>query len=140
MNGLLEKNRRSLKHPEGKTPVMQHDFDFYSAVYYSLSPIEPVFFLKDPQTGKFNQLQYGQWYMSTALEKLQKIPANEKDLITEDLVNGFWYAIREGYNHGLDPNLIKRYDTPRIRNTIKAVQSYIKRIEAKESEWKKQFE
>lgn len=131
MSILLEDNRRALNHPEGNEPVIQHDFDFYSVVYYSFLSREPVFFLKDPQSGLFKKLQYGRWYMCTALEKLQKIPANEKHLITEALVNGFWYAIREGYNHMLDPNLRNEYDTPRIQNNIKAVQSYIKRIAEK---------
>lgn len=134
MSLLLDENRRMLDHPESKKPIIQHDFDFYSVVYYDLSSHEPVFFLRDQASGTFKRLPYGRWYMSTALEKLQKIPANEKHLITEELVNGFWYAIREGYNHMLDPNLRNEYDTPRIRNSIKAVQAYIKRIEEKGKE------
>ena len=128
MSVLLNKNRRKLNHQEGKTVFMQHDFDFYSVCYYKEESHLPVFFLKNPDTGEFKQLSYGRWYMVTVVEKLQKIPANEKHLITEELVNGFWHAILEGYNHMLDPNLRQEYDTPRIQNNIKAVNAYIKRI------------
>lgn len=128
MNTLLQDDLQSLEQPEGKIPVIQHDFSFYSVVYYSLSTRAAVYFLNNPLTGKFKRLEYGHWYMCTALEKLNKIPANEKHLITEELVNEFWYAIREGYNHMLDPNLKNEYDIPRIQNTLKAIRSYIKRI------------
>lgn len=131
MSVLLEDDRRSLDHPEGSSLFIQHDFDFYSVCYYKEKSNEPVFFLKNPTSGKFNRLQYGRWYMVTALEKLQKISENEKHLITEELVNGLWYAIREGYNHQLDPNLKREYDTPRIQNNIKAIKAYIDRINQK---------
>lgn len=131
MSVFLEDNRRALEHPEGLEIFIQHDFDFYSICYYKEKSNEPVFFLKDPASSKFNRLNYGRWYMVTALEKLQKISANEKHLITEELVNGFWYAIREGYNHQLDSNLKREYDTPRIQNNIKAIKAYIDRIAQK---------
>lgn len=131
MSVFLEENRRKLNHPEGKTVCIQHDFDFYSVSWYKEESHLPVFFLKNPDTGEFKQLSYGRWYMVVVMEKLQKIPANEWHLITEDIVNGFWYAIREGYNHMLDPNLKREYDTPRIKNSIGAVKSYMKRIEEK---------
>lgn len=134
MSVLLEDDRRSLEHMEGLEVFIQHDFDFYSVCYYKGKSNEPVFFLKDQESGKFKQLQYGRWYMGAALGKLKKISANEKHLIDEELVNGFWYAIREGYNHQLDPNLKREYDTPRIQNTIKAVKAYIDRIAQKGKE------
>lgn len=139
MNMLSEDNRRVLEHPEGSEVFIQHDFDFYSVCYYKEKSNEPVFFLKDPETNGFNRLINGYWYMVTALEKLRKIPVHERPLITKELVNRFWYAIREGYNHRLDPNLRRQYDTPRIQNNIKAVQAYIKRIADKEEERMRQI-
>ena len=66
--------------------------------------------------------------MVTVLEKFQKFPPEEIRLIDKKLVYDFWWAIREGYNHMLDPALKQAYDCPRIQNTVKAVQAYVKRI------------
>lgn len=118
-----------LPHEPGKEIFIQHDFDFYSCVYYKEDKTdEPVFFLKNQQTGEFEQLHYTHWYMVTVFEKLRQFPASEIQLIDQKLVNDFWWAVREGYNHMLDPALRNPYDCPRIRNTIKAVQAYVKRI------------
>lgn len=121
--------RRALPHEEGKEVFIQHDFDFYSCVYYKEdNPDEPVFFLKNQQTGVFERLHYTYWYMITVFEKLRKFPPEEIQQVDQKLVYDFWWAVREGYNHRLDPNLKQSYDCPRIRNTVKAVRAYVKRI------------
>lgn len=45
------------------------------------------------------------WYMSVALEKSDKV-TEDRHLLTADLLISYRYAIREGYNHCLDPHLI----------------------------------
>lgn len=119
---------RNLAYDPDRAVFIQHDFDFYSTVYYSDNHAEPVFYLKNNSSGEFERLSYGRSYMAVALEKLQKLPPEERAQIDKELVNNFWWAIREGFNHMLDPNLRREYDTPRIKNTIKAVRSYIDRI------------
>lgn len=128
--------RRKLPHEPGKEVFIQHDYDFYSCVYYKEDKTdEPIFFLKNQQTGEFERLPYTHWYMVTAFEKLRKLPPDEIRLIDKTLVNDFWYAIREGYNHMLDPALRSPYDCPRIRNTLNAVRAYIKRIAEKSNHY-----
>lgn len=122
--------KRKLNTEPFKTVFIQHDFDFYSVVYYHGDPSdEPVFYLKNPTSREFEVLTYSRWYMTIAFEKLRKLDRSEQSQITKELVYSFRWAIREGYNHQLDPNLRNPYDTPRIRNTIKAVKAYIERID-----------
>ena len=66
------------------------------------------------------------WYMVVALEKSDKVTV-DRHLLTAELLIGYRNAIREGFNHGLDPALIRPYDYPRNRNTVKGIKSYIKR-------------
>lgn len=128
--------QRKLPYEPDKKVLIQYDFDFYSCVWYEGENMEtPVYFLKNQQTGEFEKLIYTRWYMSIALEKLSRLDASEKLLITKELVYGFWYAIREGYNHMLDPALRNPYDCPRIRNTLSAVRAYIKRIADKNNHY-----
>lgn len=122
--------RRKLPYDINRSVFIQHDYDFYSTVYYADNHSEPVFYLKNNSTGEFERLSYGRSYMVVALEKLQKLSPEEKARIDKELVNNFWWAIREGFNHMLDPNLKREYDTPRIQNTLKAVKSYIDKIVA----------
>lgn len=121
-------NRRKLPYDINRSVFIQHDYDFYSTVYYTDNHSEPVFYLKNNSTGEFERLSYGRSYMVVALEKLQKLSPEEKAQIDKELVNNFWWAIREGYNHMLDPNLRREYDTPRIKNTLNAVRLYIDKI------------
>lgn len=71
------------------------------------------------------------WYMTVALEKSDKV-TKDRHLLTSDLILGYRWAIREGYNHMLDPNLRNAYDYPRNRNTVKGIEGYIKLIEDKQ--------
>ncbi len=61
-------------------------------------------------------------------------------LLTADLLLKYRNAIRKGYNHGLDRALQKPYDYPRNRNTVKGIESYIKRINDKQDELLREWE
>lgn len=67
------------------------------------------------------------WYMTVALEKVDKV-TQDRHLLTSELILGYRWAIREGYNHELDSALRNRYDYPRNQNTVKGIQGYIDRI------------
>lgn len=124
-------NKRELAH-KGREIVMQHDWEFCSAVYYKGKGTEPVYFLRN-EDGEFIETTYGNWYMAVAIEKLDKIKV-DRHLINESLILEYRWAIREGFNHMLDRNLVNFYDHPRNKNTIQGVKSYIKMIEKKSEE------
>ncbi|MDR6844492.1 hypothetical protein [Flavobacterium granuli] len=67
------------------------------------------------------------WYMTVALEKVDKV-TQDRHLLTSELILGYRWAIREGYNHELDSALKNKYDYPRNQNTVKGIQGYIDRI------------
>ena len=66
--------------------------------------------------------------MTIALEKSDKVK-EDRHLLTADLLIEYRWAIREGYNHMLDPNLRNQYDEPRNRNTVQGIKNYIAKIE-----------
>lgn len=70
------------------------------------------------------------WYMTVALEKSDMVK-EDRHLLTAELLLSYRYAIREGYNHELDPHLRNPYSYPRNRNTIKGIQGYIDLIKKK---------
>lgn len=67
------------------------------------------------------------WYMAVALEKSDLVK-EDRHLLTHDLLVFYRWAIREGFNHQLDPLLRNPYEYPRNRNTVKGIQGYIDRI------------
>lgn len=67
------------------------------------------------------------WYITVALEKSDKVTA-DRHLLTRELLLGYRWAIREGYQHQLDPNLRNEYDYPRNHNTISGIKGYIEKI------------
>lgn len=75
----------------------------------------------------YNQRDYD-WYMVIALEKSDKVK-DERHLLTADLLISYRWAIREGFNHMLDPNLRNWYDEPRNRNTVQGIKNYIAKIQ-----------
>lgn len=81
----------------------------------------------EPELEVYQQWEYD-WYMSVALEKSDKVK-EDRHLLTADLLISYRWAIREGYNHQLDPNLRNRYDEPRNQNTIKGIKGYIAKIQ-----------
>lgn len=83
-----------------------------------------------PELEVYQQKDYD-WYMVIALEKSDKVKEDRTQL-TADLIISYRWAIREGFNHQLDPNLKNRYDEPRNRNTIKGIKSYIDNIKKKQ--------
>lgn len=80
-----------------------------------------------PELQAYKQHDYD-WYMVIALEKSDKVK-DERHLLTADLLISYRWAIREGYNHQLDPNLRNRYDEPRNRNTVQGIKNYIDKIQ-----------
>lgn len=80
-----------------------------------------------PELQVFKQHDYD-WYMTIALEKSDKVK-DDRHLLTADLLISYRYAIREGYNHQLDPNLRNRYDEPRNHNTVQGIKNYIAKIQ-----------
>ncbi len=92
----------------------------------------------NPELEVYEQRGYD-WYMSVALEKSDKVK-KDRHLLTADLLLSYRWAIREGYNHMLDPNLRKQYDEPRNHNTIDGIKAYIKKIEKASDEEMKQYQ
>lgn len=89
--------------------------------------------LKQPKPVIYEKSEYD-WYMTVALEKVDKV-TQDRHLLTAELILGYRWAIREGYNHQLDSALRNQYDYPRNQNTVKGIQGYIDRIkEASDAE------
>jgi plasmid maintenance system antidote protein VapI len=83
--------------------------------------------LKQPTPIIYEKSEYD-WYMTVALEKVDKV-TQDRHLLTSELILRYRWAIREGYNHELDHNLKNKYDYPRNQNTVRGIQIYIERIE-----------
>jgi len=81
---------------------------------------------KQPSIRVYEKYEYD-WYMAVALEKSDEV-RTDRHLLTAELLLSYRYAIREGYNHGLDEDLKREYDHPRNRNTVNGIQGYIDRI------------
>ena len=79
--------------------------------------------LKQPKPVVYEKAEYD-WYMAVALEKVDKV-TQDRHLLTSELILGYRWAIREGFNHQLDPSLQNQYDYPRNRNTVKGIQGYV---------------
>lgn len=118
-----------------KTMFLIKENDVYKRereVQFSLK--ETVTF-KQPKVTVYQKAEYD-WYMQIALEKSDLVK-EDRHLLTYELLLSYRWAIREGYNHQLDPTLKNQYDYPRNRNTVKGIQGYIERIEkASEAEMK----
>jgi hypothetical protein len=82
--------------------------------------------LKQPEPVVYEKAEYD-WYMTVALEKVDKV-TKDRHLLTAELILGYRWAIREGYNHQLDTALRNQYDYPRNQNTAKGIQGYVDRI------------
>lgn len=87
---------------------------------------EETITLKKPKPFIYQKKEWD-WYMSVALDKIDKVK-EDRQLLTSDLILSYRWAIREGFNHQLDPALQNQYDYPRNRNTVKGIQGYIDRI------------
>lgn len=82
--------------------------------------------LKLPNPVIYEKHEYD-WYMTVALEKVDKV-TQDRHLLTAELIHGYRWAIREGFNHQLDSALKNKYDYPKNQNTVKGIQGYIDRI------------
>ena len=82
---------------------------------------------KQPSLVVYEKSEYD-WYMTVALEKIDKV-TKDRHLLTSELILNYRDAIREGYNHNLDLAIQNQYDHPRNHNTVKGIQNYIIRIQ-----------
>ncbi len=103
--------------------------DVYKVECKSILSLESTITFKYPEPSTYIRHEYD-WYMSVALEKSDKVKENRNQL-TRSLLLSYRWAIREGFNHMLDPNLRDSFDHPRNRNTIQGIKNYIKKIEEK---------
>ena len=103
-----------------------HETDFYIRTMELITSKVAKVIFKHPTPSEFLQQEYD-WYLTVALEKADKVSA-DRNLLSRELLLGYRWAIREGYQHQLDPNLKHRFDYPNNRNTIKGIQGYIDRI------------
>lgn len=99
--------------------------------------VETITF-KQPVPLVYEKEEYD-WYMTVALEKVDKV-TRDRHLLTSELILQYRWAIREGYNHNLDSALRIRYDYPRNHNTVKGIQGYVDRIKKASDAEMKQFE
>lgn len=90
--------------------------------------LREVITLKQPEPFIYKKHE-SDWYMQIALEKSDLVVA-DRHLLTFELLISYRWAIREGFNHGLDSQLINPYGHPRNRNTVKGIQDYVTRIRA----------
>jgi len=97
--------------------------DFYSIEYDAKFSKSGTITFHNPDSSEFTKHDYD-WYIIVALEKADKVTI-DRHLLTRELLLGYRWAIREGYQHGLDGNLKREYDYPRNKNTIKGIQGYI---------------
>lgn len=105
---------------------LKHETDFYIRTRESIIAKEAKITFKHPAPSEFPQQEYD-WYLTVALEKADKV-SGDRHLLTRELLLSYRWAIREGYNHQLDPSLKNRFDYPSNRNSIKGIQGYIDRI------------
>lgn len=89
---------------------------------FEFAPEETITFML-PEPKVYHKPGYD-WYMMVALEKSDLVK-EDRHLLTYDLLTQYRWAIREGYNHQLDPALKNAHAFPRNRNTIKGINDYI---------------
>jgi len=106
--------------------LLKQETDFYIRTKEELMAKVAKITFKHPTPSEFPQHEYD-WYLTVALEKADKVSV-DRHLLTRDLLLNYRWAIREGYNHQLDPSLKNRFDYPNNRNSIKGIQGYIDRI------------
>ncbi|WP_372934963.1 hypothetical protein [Mariniphaga sediminis] len=102
------------------------DTDFYKRESEEQFSKEELITFKHPEPSTYEVREYD-WYILIAIEKAEKVKEN-RHLLTRDLLLSYRWAIREGFNHMLDPHLKNRWDAPRNRNTIEGIMGYIARI------------
>ena len=100
--------------------------DFYTIQYDAFPCVEGTITFFNPERTEFRKHDYD-WYIIVALAKADQV-IEDRHLLTRDLILGYRWAIREGYNHELDPAMKRKYDHPRNRNTIEGIKGYIEKI------------
>ncbi len=127
---------------EGRPDNEEHTFQRHDAAYYTLLDIRPlsgddkifvpvkqwssVYFFRDTSepTGWYRYVKPAyDWYLETAIEKLNKLPEAEQTVIDRSFVFGLRYAIRQKYQRGGSDS----YALPACRNSHKAVDNWIRK-------------
>lgn len=98
---------------------------------------EEIVTFKIPEERVYKQHDYD-WYMTVALGKVDNV-VKDRHLLTAEVIIGYRNAIREGFNHMLDPHLRNRYDYPRNRNTVQGIIKYTEGIFKKQAEQHKKM-
>jgi hypothetical protein len=106
--------------------ILVKENDVYKRERKVMFTNEETITFKLPKPYVYEKPEYD-WYMAVALEKSDLV-TKDRHLLTSDLLIEYRWAIREGYNHGLDSALQRHYDYPRNRNTVKGIQGYINKI------------
>ena len=126
----------------GRPDNEEHTFQRRDAAYYTLLDIRPlsgddkvfvpvsqwsdVYFFRDASepTGWYRYVKPAyDWYLETAIEKLNKLPATDQATIDRSFVFGLRYAIRQKYQRGGSDS----YALPACRNNRKAVENWMKK-------------
>lgn len=118
------------------TILNEHQRDFYKRIQYMDGTA--IYELNNANGTKreYKKENYD-WYMVVAIEKCNKV-AKDRHLLTAELICSYRNAIREGYNHMLDPYIRNPYDHPRNRNTISGIEKYIENIYAEQERIRKE--
>ncbi len=114
---------------EEKTLYLVNETDFYKLERKEQFGKEMLITFKFPGMSTFEKHDYD-WYITVALEKADQVRA-DRHLLTRDLLLQYRWAIREGYQHQLDPNLNKQFAYPRNKNTVQGIEGYIALISKK---------
>lgn len=91
--------------------------------------LDEIVTFKFPEPTTFEKHAYD-WYTIVALEKSDRVTV-DRHLLTRELLLQYRWAIREGYQHQLDPSLRNQYDYPKNKNTVAGIKSYIENIKIK---------
>lgn len=115
----------------------QLEKDFYIRAWaVPFSGEETITFKYPAHDVKTYEKHKSDWYILVALQKADQVKF-DRHLLTGELLLRYRWAIREGYNHQLDPQIKNQYDYPRNQNTVRGIELYIARIEkASEAEMK----
>lgn len=108
--------------------ILVKENDVYKRERAGEFTLEEVITFKQPQPTIYKK-HSSDWYMQIALEKSDLVTA-DRHLLTAELLISYRWAIREGFNHQLDPQLRDPYAHPRNRNTVKGISDYVSRIRA----------
>lgn len=116
--------------PNQKTIMWCEKEDFFHRTQYTNGTSKYEFKNEKGET-KTYEADGWDWYIHVAIEKCKKLK-EDRDQLTFELIMAYRSAIREAYQHDLDPAVRCKWDHPRNRNNIKGIKSFIQKIESKQ--------